>query len=274
MGEPRDAHGMALVRVDPSLHPDSVAAVELELPEAEGRETILHGPWWSLEGDRAAVQVLSQDHKDLWIALLEVETGELEVVHHDHDPAWIEGPPIQGGRLQPALLEWLPGGRLAFASERSGWSHLYLMEADGTIRPLTEGEWEVRGAELSRDRSRWLVQGSREHPADDHLPDLFLRDAGGGGEEVRVTVSGSERFHAHRLVRPEIVSFPHPDGDPVWAALYLPKEPNPEGAAVLHLHGGGYRQFAHRGWSVYGFAAHVGFMHWRLEQGYTVLDLD
>jgi len=315
VGEPRDQTGMGIVRVDPRVDPEKVEMLEVSLPEADGRPTVMHGPWWSLEGDRAAIQVLSLDHKDLWIGLLDAESGQVEVVAHLHDPAWIGGPPIQGGSLQPTLLQWLPGSTFVFASESSGWSHLYLAEADGNVRPLTQGEWEVRGAQLSRDRSTWLLQTSQMHPADDHLylmpatggelmrvterggrsvgvlspdgdrvavtwsetvqlPDLFLRDAAAGSEEVRVTVSGSQRFHAHEWIRPEIVSFPHPDGDPVWAALYAPAEPNPERAAVLHIHGGGYRQFAHRGWSVYGFANHVGFIHWLVEQGYTVLDFD
>ena len=87
-------------------------------------------------------------------------------------------------------------------------------------------------------------------------------------------MSGTDHFARVRLVDPEIVSFPHPDGKPVWAALYRPTNPNRERAAAIHVHGGGYRQFAHRGWSVYGWAGHVGFLHYLLEQGYLVLDFD
>ena len=96
---------------------------------------------------------------------------------HDHDDAWIGGPPVQANYLQPALLEWLPGDRFVFASERSGWSHLYLMEPGGPVTALTEGAWEVRVAALSRDRTTWLLQTSREHPADDHL---YTMPADGG----------------------------------------------------------------------------------------------
>ena len=315
VGEPRDEFRTGILRVDPTVHPDSVAVTWVEPAEAQERPVIIHGPWWSLEGDRAVVQIMSQDHKDLWISFLDLETGETRVLDHQHDPAWLGGPPPIAGRLQPGLLEWLPGGRLVFASEASGWSHLYLAETDGRTRPLTEGEWEVRDARLSRDRDTWTVLGSREHPADDHLyslpaaggqlirlsqgqgrhqgrlspdgerlarisddarslPDLFLQDPEPGARAVRITESGSANHARVPWVEPEIVSFPHPDGGDVWGALFRPPEPNPERAAVLHIHGGGYRQFAHRGWSVYGWANHAGFIQWLLQEGYTVLDFD
>lgn len=315
IGEPRDEVRFGVVRWEPTLDPDSVEVRWIEPAEAEERAAIIHGPYWSLEGDRGVVQIMSRDHKDLWISELDPATGQTTVVAHEHDPAWLGGPPPLAGSLQPALMEWLPGGALVYASERSGWSHPHLVVEDGTRRPLTDGEWEVRGAELTRDRSRWVLMGSREHPSEDHvyllparggeltrlthaggrntpvpapdgdrlavvrsdnvsLPDLFLRDVAADGAEMRITVSGTDRFFEYPLVEPEMVSSTHPDGDPVWAALFTPREPNPERAAVLHIHGGGYRQFAHRGWSVYGYDGHLGFIHHLLEQGYTVLDFD
>jgi dipeptidyl aminopeptidase/acylaminoacyl peptidase len=315
IGEPRDEQRFGIVAVEPSVHPDSVQVRWVSVPEAGERATLVHGPFWSVEGDVAVIQAMSLDHKDLWISRLDPASGAAELLAHEHDPAWLGGPPVLAGSLRPALLEWLPGGRFVFASERTGWSHLYLRERDGTVRPLTTGEWEVRGATLSRDRTRWILEASREHPADDHLyalpaaggelvrltaregrhsawispdgarlavvhsdnvslPDLYLRDATPRAAETRVTVSGTDRFHAYPLTRPAIVSFAHPDGGLVWAALFRPARQNAERAAVVHVHGGGYRQFAHRGWSVYGYNAHLGFIHYLLEQGYTVLDFD
>jgi hypothetical protein len=49
-------------------------------------------------------------------------------------------------------MEWLPTGDLVLASERSGWSHLYMLGPGGTMTPLTQGKWEVREARLSPDR--------------------------------------------------------------------------------------------------------------------------
>jgi dipeptidyl aminopeptidase/acylaminoacyl peptidase len=306
---------MGIVPFDPLVPAESVTVRWIDLPASGEQQTVPHGPYWNLEGSRAVVQFIGEDHRDVWFAEVEMETGEATVLTHDHDEAWIGGPPVQANYLEPALLEWLPNDRFVFASERSGWSHLYVMESDRSILPLTEGEWEVRGAALSRDRTNWLLQAGREHPADDHLyllpaaggelvrltdepgrhvgrlspdgthlaevhgesvqlPELFIGRATPSADRRRVTISGTDAFYEHPLVQPEIVSFSHPDGGPLWAALFTPEHPNPERAAVLHIHGGGYRQFAHRGWTVYGYALHLGFINYLLQQGYTVLDFD
>ena len=315
VGEPRDVYRLGVVEIDPSVPADSVQVRWLDVEEAGDEATVPHGPWWSPDGRRAVVQFLGEDHRDVWYAEVDLEAASARVLVHDHDDAWLGGPPIQAGRGQPGLFEWLPDGSFVFASERSGWSHLWRHAPDGSVRALTEGAWEVRGARLSPDRSKWLLQTSREHPSEDHLytmpagggplirltetpgrnegwwspdgrslavvtstatrlPDLYVRDARAGAAAHQVTVSGTDAFYRHPLAEPEIVTIPHPDGGSVWAGLYRPETPNAERAAIVHIHGGGYRQFAHRGYSVYGYALHLGFIHYMLEQGYTVLDFD
>lgn len=318
VGEPRDVVRLGVVPVDGRTPADSVVVRWITLPEAGGRPVDLFGPWWSVEGDRAVVEAVSQDDHDAWIARLDPAAATTSVIDHQHDDAWIGGPPIQANfDVVPGLIEWLPGGRLVFASEKGGWSHLHLAEPDGQVRALTTGAWEVRAATLSRDRTMWLLGASREHPSDDHLytmpaaggplvrltteegrsegllspdgkrlavtysrsdrlPDLWLRDPVPAGPAVRVTESGSDNYWTHRWLRPEIVSFPHPDGRPLWAGLYRPEHPAPNHPAIVYVHGGGYRQFAHRGWSVYGYshASHYGMINWLVQQGYTVLDFD
>lgn len=315
VGEPRDVVRMGVVTVDPTLPAESIAVRWVEIEEAGDQNSIPHGPYWSPDGTHAVAQFIGEDHQDLWYAEVDMAAGGATVLTHDHDDAWIGGPPIQANYLQPALLEWLPDGRFVFASERSGWSHLYIRNRDGSIAPLTEGEWEVRGATLSHDLSTWLLQASREHPSDDHLylmdaaggemrrlteepgrstgylspdgsrvaliysetvqlPDLFLQRARPGSDQTRITQSGSDAFYTHPLVQPEIVEFTHPDGGPLWAAIFRPEQPNAERAAIVHVHGGGYRQFAHRGYSVYGYQQHLGPINYMVQQGYTVLDFD
>ncbi len=315
VGEPRDVVMMGVVPFDPYVEVEQIDVQWFELPEAGDEHTMPHGPYWNLEGTRAVAQFIGENDHDLWIAELDLTTGQTNVLLHDHDDAWLGGPPIQTNYLQPTLLEWLPDDRFVFASERSGWSHLYRMDPDGSITALTSGDWEVRAAVLTPDRSTWLLKASREHPAEDHLytmpasggdltritheqgghdgwwapdgdciavvydetvqlPDLWVRNLSPSDVGERVTVSGADAYFEHPLVRPEIVSFPHPDGDPLWAAVFSPETPNAERAAVVHVHGGGYRQFAHRGWTVYGWAQHLGLINYLVQQGYTVLDFD
>ncbi len=315
VGDLEDESRLGILRFDPKVDPEEAAITWVDVSRLAPDPALVFGPYWSLEGDRALVQIVSTGHKDRWVAELDVRTGSTKVLVHDHDDAWLGGPPPVAGYLEPALLEWIPGGSFVFASERSGWSHLYIVEPGREPRALTQGEWEVRDAKLNRDCTLWLIAAGREHPGDDHLyfmpasggeltrltskpgrhtgvlspdgerlavihsesfqlPDLFLRDASASSAETRVTVSGTDNFFAHDWVEPQFVSFPHPDGKPVWAGLYLPRQPAPERPAVLHIHGGGYRQFSHRGFSVYGYGLHLGLLQYLVQSGYAVLDLD
>ncbi len=100
VGEPQGRSGMAVVRFDPSVDAKDVAAVEVTAPYSEECPVVIHGPYWSLEGDQALVQVLSTDHKDRWISRLDLESGKTEPIAHDHDDAWLGGPPPVAGYLE------------------------------------------------------------------------------------------------------------------------------------------------------------------------------
>lgn len=224
VGYPQNRYRLGIVRVDPDVHPDSVEVVwaddgldeadEAEAEDEEGadegseaagsadgdradedaareRRTRFHGPWFSpdhRERDgarrRAVVQIDTDDYKERWISLLDLETGETTPLHHIADDAWLAGP-LTRGRMSPGFLRWLPdGSAFAFSSMESGWEHLYLANPEsGEVRPLTRGEWEVRDAELSPRGTHWLLTTSREHPGEEHLYSLPLR----GGELERIT---------------------------------------------------------------------------------------
>jgi dipeptidyl aminopeptidase/acylaminoacyl peptidase len=66
------------------------------------------------------------------------------------------------------------------------------------------------------------------------------------------------------------VTFKARDNADIYARLYKPKNPN--GAAVIFVHGAGYLQNAHKWWSSY-FREYM-FHNLLADKGYTVLDLD
>jgi dipeptidyl aminopeptidase/acylaminoacyl peptidase len=143
--------------------------------------------------------------------------------------------------------------------------------------PATGGQRKLLTQEIGR--SRGFLSPDKKNLAYIHshakqLPDLFIRSMRKQDRKYRITVSGSDNFYRYPLRTPEIVSFAHKDGGKVWGGIYRPEEVLSNRPAVIHIHGGGYRQFSHKGYSVYGFDNHLGFINYMVQEGYTVLDLD
>ncbi len=138
---------------------------------------------WNDAGTQGLVGVVSFAHKDEWLEVLDAASGELRPVMHDHDDAWIGGPCETWA--DDACAGWLPGsGGFWFISERDGWSHLYRAAADGSgLKQLTDGQWEVHDATLSRDRRTFYMHTTEASPFGQQL----YRMAVDGGSRVRLT---------------------------------------------------------------------------------------
>jgi dipeptidyl-peptidase-4 len=84
------------------------------------------------------------------------------------------------------MLRPLADGRFVWASERSGFRHLYLYEADGTlVRQLTEGDWQVDSVDaVDVESGRVWFSATRDGAVERHLYEVGLD----GGEVRRLTV--------------------------------------------------------------------------------------
>jgi len=282
--------------------------VEKDSTEAK-RALSVYGPQWSGDGAHAVVVLRAHDNKDRWIARLDPETGDLTVLDRQHDEAWIAGPGIGWGS---GTSGWLPDNQhFYFQSEATGYSHLYTVDvASGEVRQLTDGEFEVFSPEISQDGSRWFFLSSEGSPHERHVytmpidggertrltdaagmrtfalhPDedqlatrfstitapweIYLTDVGSEARE-RITHSPTDEWLAYSWRDGELMTFEASDGVDVPAQLFAPEEPN--GAAVLFVHGAGYLQNVHRGWSNY-FREFM-FHNMLTDLGYTVLNVD
>ena len=134
-----------------------------------------------------AVQKQSRDQKTLELIFVEPDTLRQSVVLREEHPRWVN---------LHSDLRFLKGGeQFIWASERSGFNHLYLYQKDGTlIRPLTQGEWPVAqagrggGALRAVDEAGgmlWFI-GFREAATERHLYRVPLA----GGEVHRMTAEG------------------------------------------------------------------------------------
>jgi dipeptidyl aminopeptidase/acylaminoacyl peptidase len=105
-------------------------------------------------------------------------------------------------------------------------------------------------------------------------PDLFLTQNRPGAEASQLTVSPSREWLSFNWITPEIVMIPASDGAKVPAHIYRPKDmgAQPNGAAVIFVHGAGYLHNVGNFWSEY--PREYMFNQYLASKGYTVLDLD
>ena len=148
------------------------------------------------------------------------------------------------------------------------------MEAVTHLGGLNGPQPSMEGGEsygLSPDETRLLVYHSEAL----RPPEIYVVDARPNGAAKPITQTISSAFTAINWIAPQIVqvSSTHVK-DPIYARLYVAPGASPlqSRPAVVFIHGAGYLQDAHSGWSYY---FHEMMFHTFLVQhGYVVLDMD
>jgi hypothetical protein len=116
--------------------------------------------WIAANGGKLYYNRTSRDLKRIDIVEADAATGESRVVIGERSNTYIE--------IQP--LRFLDGGRqLIHWSERDGWGHYYLYNADGTlVRQITSGEFVCTGIEAIDDTNRVMyVNAAGREPGED-----------------------------------------------------------------------------------------------------------
>jgi dipeptidyl aminopeptidase/acylaminoacyl peptidase len=309
-----DAGRMGIV----SLVDGDVRWLDVAAATAAGTEAPTFGATrfmgWNDQGTAGLVTATSADFKNAWLWSMDAATGAMTLLAHDRDTAWVAGPcPFW---QSSGCVGWLPDGRVYFVSERSGFTHLYTINADASnLRPLTSGDWEVHNVQLSPRRDRFFMTTNEGSPHHQHLwsmgfdggnrsrvttmpgrqqvtlspdgsqlafvhsyanvpPELYIAPNRPGAQARQVTTSPTAEWASHDWIVPEIVHIPARDGVQVPARIYRPQDvgAQPNGAAVIFVHGAGYLQNVHNWWSQY-YREYM-FHHLLAERGYVVLDID
>jgi dipeptidyl aminopeptidase/acylaminoacyl peptidase len=274
----------------------------------EGRSIVMFGPYWSPDGKNNVIVARALDNKDRWLLNLDPATQKLKLIDRQRDEAWVGGP---GTGFGAGAFGWV-NNQLWFQSEESGYSHLYIYDFNaGKKQALTSGNYEVQNVELSNDMKTFYITTNEVHPGEKHFyrlpaaggkaeklttfpgahevslsPDekwlafrysssnkpweLYLMENKPGAKPQQITNSLSDEFKSYSWREPEITTIKARDGANVYARIFKPANPN--GAAVIFVHGAGYLQNAHKWWSSY-FREYM-FHNLLADKGYTVLDMD
>lgn len=130
---------------------------------------------WRRDG-LLAVQQLSRDQRDLAVLLFDPETGSVVHRFDEHAEPWLN---------TNHNWRFLRTGELLWASERSGFRHLYVYDPDlQRPRQLTSGEWVVTSvAGIDEARRTVFFQATAESVLERHLYAVSLD----GGELRRLT---------------------------------------------------------------------------------------
>lgn len=154
----------------------------------EDRNVTLFGPIFSPDGKNALIQAKATDNKDLWITMVDLQTGKLTTLDRQRDEAWISGPGI--GSYYGGTLGWLPDNKhIYFQSEVSGYSHLYLLDITNQKKTaLTSGNFEVFSPFLSKDKKSWYLTTSEVDPGERHFYKMPLM---GGKMEKLTSMTGN-----------------------------------------------------------------------------------
>ncbi len=263
---------------------------------------------FSDDGSKAVFSARARDNKSCWIFALDLANAKARVLFKDEDKAWLGGPgggqgwlgdnqtfyftserdgfnhlyeiAYEGGAPKQVTAGKFEIDAIALSHDKS---RFYLTTSQGSFFERNLWSMPVGGGEavritklvglhatnLSPDE-QWIadVYSSTNKP-----PELYLQPNQPMAQAVKLTSSPSPEFSNYPWLDTPIVEIPARDGAKVPGHLYKPANYPKGGPAVIFVHGAGYLQNVHKGWSS-GYYHEYMFHHFLREHGYLVLDID
>lgn len=294
----------------PGRSEDPLAALRSAPQDTERALSVLKVQWHPA-GGLAAVQLRAKDNKDRWIVTVEPgeEEPSTTLIHRLTDPAWVAWSfnemgwlpdrrraalwflseetgyshlylhedqdimALTSGSYEVSSVQVSPDGRWLYHTanvDHPGVYEVWRAPAGGGVNEAVTALGGRNRYTLSPDGDWLLIRhGETTRPAE-----VFVQRARPGASAIARTDTISAAFREIPWVEPELVTVPsqHSAGV-IYGRLYKPAEPSDEPRpAVLFIHGAGYMQNAHAGWSHYfrEFMFHTLLV----QRGYVVLDLD
>ncbi len=263
---------------------------------------------WSPDGKQCVLMGRADDRKDAWLLRLDPAAGKASVILDIHDDAWV-GPlgltnvfwwpdsrhvsyisekdgyahlyktGLDGNEVQQLTKGAFEVSQAALAQDgkriylttnevHPGETQFYSMPATGGDRTRITSLAGQNDVTLSPDETSLAII----HSYTNKPPELYLQPNSAGSRAKQITESTTAEFRRYLWTDPEVVTFKARDGVTIYARLFEPAKQAPSRPAVIFIHGAGYLQNAHKGWSTY-FREYM-FHNILIERGYYVLDVD
>jgi dipeptidyl aminopeptidase/acylaminoacyl peptidase len=265
---------------------------------------------WNDDGSRAALFAFPANRKSRLLTLVPSDAATFTTIETLRDSAWVGGPcsscagwydngrrlwyvsettgyaqlysaaasgadvlPLTQGTWEVLDVELSPDARELYltTNEPSPFEQqMYRMPVRGGTRTRVTTASGGHAPVVSPD-GRWLAD---VYSFVNRPPELYLVANRAGAEPVRLTTSPSAEFRGTAWLAPKIVDIPASDGLSVPAHVYTPADmgAQPNGAAVIFVHGAGYLHNVGNFWSQY--PREYLFNQFLAKHGYVVLDLD
>jgi len=130
---------------------------------------------WMPDGS-LCVQIQNREQTQLDLVRFDTSTGQGATLLTETSDVWIN---------LHNMFRPLADGRFIWASERSGFRHLYLYDGEGNfVRQLTDGDWAIDALSgIDQDAGLVYFTGTKDGPTECHLYSVPLE----GGQITRLT---------------------------------------------------------------------------------------
>lgn len=203
------------------------------------RKLIPHDINWSADGKYGMMIVRSFDNKDRWILKINAQNGTYTQLNHEHDEAWIGGPGTEGWVEYAGDCGFMPDNQhFWFFSEQTGYSHLYKINVvTGEKIQITNGNFEVREAQISRNKQFWYISSGEVHAGEDHyyqMPinyNFTIKNDQKDGKITKLTnmTGGNEAVFAPN---DKYIAFRHSKTNKPWEVFVQPNQANSKAKQV------------------------------------------
>ena len=252
--------------------------------------------WEAVDINGGAPKVLHEEHEDKFFSAVNTTVSSISPDHKwllftGDSTGWdqIYVMPTSGG--DPVQITKTPGEHWravwSHDSKRIAWDantadapgdrHIQFATlgddpAHAAITTVTSGTGVNTAPEWSPDDSRILYQ----HTDAQNSPDLYVAAAEANAKPTRITSSMPPEIDHSTFVPPQFVHYPGPDGKPVPAWLFVPKnlDRTKKHAAIVWIHPDGVNQNYNGFHPDRNEGVYYEFHQYLLQQGYVVIAPD